>query len=94
MIAAGNGCLDVVRCLVKELGADVHQATDSGERPFIFAARHEIVSVVQWLLTEGGASMDEHRLRGHILWTLLELEDADATELTSLLHTMTLLAAC
>jgi ankyrin repeat protein len=37
-VAAYNGHLDVMRCLVKDFGADVNQADQDGDTPLSIAA--------------------------------------------------------
>jgi hypothetical protein len=93
LIGVEFGQLDVVRCLVTEFGVDISRASADGYTPLILAAQRGYLKVVQWLLAEGGASVDEICApQGHTLWHMLEIEDADNAELTSLFQTMFLLA--
>jgi ankyrin repeat protein len=46
-IAAQQGFIKVVRCLVLELGADVNQAKDDGGTPLMIAAMQGHLNVVQ-----------------------------------------------
>jgi hypothetical protein len=91
IIAAGHGHLDVVQYLVTELGADMSRANVDGITPLVMAACEGFLSVVQWLVTEGGASVSEYMVDDTLWHMVLNLEDADDAELTSLLQTMVLL---
>jgi ankyrin repeat protein len=51
--AAVGGHLDVLRCLVRELGADVNQAIRSGVTPLTAAALSKNVAVVRCLVELG-----------------------------------------
>jgi hypothetical protein len=53
-VAALNGHLDIVRCLV-ELGADVNCAEGTGETPLIIAASRGHVEVVRFLVDLGAS---------------------------------------
>jgi ankyrin repeat protein len=57
-LAAQEDHLDVVRYLVKELGADVHQADAEGCTPLNVAAQKEHVNVVQYLVDELDADVN------------------------------------
>jgi hypothetical protein len=52
--AAANGMVDVIRLLVKELGADINLATDNGFTPLLMAAQEGQVAVVMCLAKEFG----------------------------------------
>ena len=58
-MAAINGHLDVARCLVKELGAAVNQADNTGVTPLIEAAVGGHLDVVRCLVTDLGAVVDQ-----------------------------------
>jgi hypothetical protein len=51
--AAQNGHLVVLRCLLEEFGADVHQADDDGDLPLYCAAHFGHLSIIQCLLKFG-----------------------------------------
>jgi ankyrin repeat protein len=57
-IAAQNGHLAFVQCLVKELGANINQATNTGCTPLYIAAEQEHLSVVQCFVKEYGADVN------------------------------------
>jgi hypothetical protein len=48
-----KGHLELVRCLVNELGADVNQADDKGCTPLMIATLRKHVDVVRWLVKAG-----------------------------------------
>jgi ankyrin repeat protein len=53
-IAAQAGNLEVVRCMVKELGADVNQMSTAGNTPLLIAAQNGQCTwmlFVVWLLS-------------------------------------------
>jgi hypothetical protein len=52
-MAAQEGCLDVVRFLVKELGADVNQERLNGSTPLMPASFNKHADVVTWLIKAG-----------------------------------------
>jgi ankyrin repeat protein len=58
-IAAEKGHVAVVRCLVKELGADVNQAANDGTTPLYFAAAKGDLAVAQLLVEELGADVNQ-----------------------------------
>jgi ankyrin repeat protein len=55
----GCGHLDVVRCLVRGLGADVSQAMHDGNTPLISAAYMGKVSLVRLLVQDLGADINQ-----------------------------------
>jgi hypothetical protein len=57
--AAHGGHLEAMRCLVRELGADVNQATRSGSTPLVFAARRNDLALVHFLVEELGADANQ-----------------------------------
>jgi ankyrin repeat protein len=59
LYAAAHGLLEVVRVLLKELGADVNQARDDGGTPLYLAAQEGKMSVVQCLVKEFGANVNQ-----------------------------------
>jgi hypothetical protein len=61
--AAGSGDMENVKRLVAE-GADVKQRLFLGYTPFLWAASGGHIPIMHWLLTEGGASLDEQTLHG------------------------------
>jgi ankyrin repeat protein len=56
-LAAQNGHLAVVQCLVAELIPDVHQASRSGFTPLMVAAQNGHLDVVQCLVEVYGADV-------------------------------------
>jgi ankyrin repeat protein len=58
---AGNGAsLDVLRCLVKELGADVYGiSTELGDSALYFAAQNGHVAIMRFLVKELGANVNQ-----------------------------------
>jgi serine/threonine-protein phosphatase 6 regulatory ankyrin repeat subunit B len=62
--AAKNATLEMVRCLVTELGADVSTGDGHGDTPLIRAAMHSDSSMVQCLVTELGAVVDQRNDNG------------------------------
>jgi hypoxanthine-guanine phosphoribosyltransferase len=53
-----------VQCLVKELEADVNQATNDGTTPLCIAALEGHIAVVQCLVKELGADINQAALNG------------------------------
>jgi ankyrin repeat protein len=62
--AAQLGSLAVVRCLVKELGADVNQALPNGAMPLFMAAQTGNLDLVRSLVKELGADINQARQNG------------------------------
>jgi hypothetical protein len=58
------GDLEVVICLVRELGADVNQTTSIGVTPLYIAAQKGYLPVVQCLVNELGAHVDQSKFNG------------------------------
>jgi ankyrin repeat protein len=63
-IAAQEGHLDVVRCLVLELHADVNQADQEGATPLYSAAYRGNLAMVQVLVKELDADINQAKLNG------------------------------
>jgi ankyrin repeat protein len=59
MFAAGTDSLDVARYLIRDLGADVNQATSTGMTALILAAQSGHVNIVRYLVKELGANVNE-----------------------------------
>jgi ankyrin repeat protein len=57
--AALGGHLEVVRCLAKELGANVNQANGDGSTPLLIAAYLGDVDMVRCLIEELGADINK-----------------------------------
>jgi hypothetical protein len=53
--------LDVCRCLVKELDADVNRALESGYTPVCIAAEESNVIMIECLVRELGADVNQCR---------------------------------
>jgi hypothetical protein len=62
--------LDMMRCLAKDLFADVNQMNDDGVMPTIMAAKHGHMDAMRCLVKELGANVD---LAGRAEWTPLLL---------------------
>jgi hypothetical protein len=60
--AAQVGHLKVVRCLVKEFGADINIASTDGRTPLMAAAEKKHHEVVVWLTKHGANSQASHPL--------------------------------
>jgi hypothetical protein len=58
-IAAGYGKIDVLRCLAKEFGADVNQATEAGLTPLLMAATEGKLDVLHYLVNELGVNVHQ-----------------------------------
>ena len=58
MLAAQDGHLEIVRCLVCTCGASVDAADLTGTTPLIQAARQGHLEVVRFLVSDGGAMVD------------------------------------
>ena len=58
MLAAQDGHLEIVRCLVCTCGASVDAADLNGTTPLIQAARQGHLEVVRFLVSDGGAMVD------------------------------------
>jgi hypothetical protein len=56
--------LDVVRCLVKDLGADINQVMQDGATPLCIAAQSGNVDMVRCLMTELGADVNQAKRDG------------------------------
>jgi ankyrin repeat protein len=59
ILAAENGQVDLVRLLVKELGADVNKAASDGYTPLFVAVQEGHVAVIQCLVEELGADVNQ-----------------------------------
>ena len=53
-IATHHGFLDVVKCLVAQLGADANQATDTDFSTFLKAIQHNHIAIARYLHQKGG----------------------------------------
>jgi ankyrin repeat protein len=69
-IAARRGNLAAVRCLV-ELGAEIGALDDYGNTALLESARNYRYTTMQYLVEEGGASMDDVNNNGETVWDLL-----------------------
>lgn len=65
-IAIELGHLDVLRCLVSDLGADLNQIHASGLTPLHFAAGVNSLKVIRCLVTEYGADVNQTILGGYL----------------------------
>jgi hypothetical protein len=79
MVAAWNGRLAVVQCLV-ELSAEIGAIDIFGDTAFLVSALNGRFKIVQYLLDEAGANMDDVNSDGENIWDMLmrhfeELED-------------------
>jgi hypothetical protein len=73
-MAAQNGNIDMLRCLVKELGACVDQANNNQEITFLYmAAQNGQLDVVKCLVKDLGADVNKGQLQGSIVRLLLLL---------------------
>jgi hypothetical protein len=63
-LAAQIGNLAVLRCLVRELGADINKATNDGYPPLMRASNKKHADVVRWLIKEGADPTIEMNYRG------------------------------
>lgn len=63
-VAARHGYLALVECLVKELGADVHQADYNGCTPVYTAAHSGHLKMVQCLVKELGTDVTKANVQG------------------------------
>jgi hypothetical protein len=52
-MAAQNGHLDALKCLVNEFGADVNKGTLDGSTPLMTASKNKRNEIVRWLLKKG-----------------------------------------
>jgi hypothetical protein len=62
--AAALGRLDVIQCLVNELGADVKQVDQEGSFPLYIAAQQSHLDVVRCLVKDLGADVNQARQDG------------------------------
>jgi ankyrin repeat protein len=60
-IAARVGDLDIVQCLVKELGADVDLAGEEGTTPLMVASVLKHADIVKWLIKAWVQTPKPHR---------------------------------
>jgi hypothetical protein len=65
--AAAHGKLDIMRCLVKELGADVNQTAHNGITPLLVAVQFGRLDVARCLVKELGADVNQASLDGVVL---------------------------
>jgi hypothetical protein len=63
-MAAENGNLAVLRCLVKKFGADINKATNDGFTPLMVASCKKHADVVRWLVKKGANTQASMRLEG------------------------------
>jgi ankyrin repeat protein len=54
-----EGRVDMVHCLVNELGADVNQAIEEGDTPVFVAVFWGNVALVRWLVEDHGANVNQ-----------------------------------
>jgi hypothetical protein len=99
-VAIQCGFLDVLRCLVTKLGAEVNQATPNGKTPLMAAARSASLAVVQCLVELGAevGAVDiygdtvllESALNGHfrIMQYLLEEGGANMDDVNNICETI------
>jgi ankyrin repeat protein len=66
-IAAKENKLAIVRCLVKELGADVNQANDGGLTPMCAAAEKVDIALMRCLVKEFGVDVNKGNVAGAML---------------------------
>jgi hypothetical protein len=60
----GGMSLDILRCLVNDLGLDVNQAAFDGENYLCVPAKHGRLSVIRCLVEEFGADVNQSRSSG------------------------------
>jgi ankyrin repeat protein len=63
-MAAENGHLEVVRCLVRDGGAAVDQANQNGQTPLMIASGQGHLAIVRFLVRKGGADVNRADSRG------------------------------
>ena len=68
IIAAFNGCTDIVRMLI-DAGADIHHRNDQGENALISAAQEGNIDVVKILL-DAGANVNQENADGETALSL------------------------
>jgi hypothetical protein len=92
--AAYLGDLTSVRCLI-ELGAKVGAMDAHGDTALLASALNGHYVIMQYLLEEAGANMDDVNNFGNDVWVLLILysEDRDPVALTGLLRVLVLRGA-
>jgi hypothetical protein len=88
-IAAQQGHLTVVQYLSTVRGIDINKAVHEGCTPLLISAHCGHLIVVKYLLLEVARLVEADR-QGRTLWSFLDLQDADHSELTALLQAMVL----
>jgi ankyrin repeat protein len=56
---AQEGKVDIVKCLVKQFGANINHARRDGVTPLMVASFKKHVNVVRWLINEGADTQAE-----------------------------------
>jgi ankyrin repeat protein len=64
IVAAHHGSLAIVKCLVRELGADVNLAALDGATPLYIAAQDGHLAIVQFLVGELGTDSTKQDMHG------------------------------
>jgi ankyrin repeat protein len=59
ILAAEKGHVAIVRCLIKELGADVHKGDESGFSAVFVAINYGQMAVARFLINEFGADVNQ-----------------------------------
>jgi hypothetical protein len=70
IVAARRANLAVMQCLV-ELGAEVGAINDDGDTALLVCACNDRFRMMQYLLEEAGANMDDVNNEGQTVWNLL-----------------------
>jgi hypothetical protein len=70
MLYSSQRQIDVMRCLVEELGASIAEVYPNGDTVLLHCARHGILESLQYLLEHGGAMTTTNK-HGMTVWDLL-----------------------
>jgi hypothetical protein len=77
--AAALGQLDVMRCLVRELGADINHSDYDGDTALMVAARFEYTALTKWII-KAGANPQAKNKNGETAATISRTVDASSEQ--------------
>ncbi len=65
LVAASGGNMDIIRFLMMKVDVDVNICDSEGNTPLILAAKHNHFSLVQWLVEDKHANVNEKNQTGN-----------------------------